>query len=158
MKTRTACFGLITLGVIAATGAAERLSFELLSGTEYRAELAARTAPGSEFVLKSADPNAPTITVRSPDRAAPIHSPVDIDARFKAAKGATINLASLKVLYGFLQLDVTRRILDAPGVQVSAAGLKVNGARLPSGRHKLTIQLADNFGRTGSQLLEFTIQ
>ena len=70
----------------------------------------------------------------------------------------TVNVASLRILYGFLKLDVTRRILDAPGVQVSAAGLKANGAQLPSGNHKLIIEIADNVGRTARQVLEFTVR
>jgi hypothetical protein len=140
------------------TGAAERGGFELLSTREYQSELSARSAPGATFVTRAADFDAPTITVVRPDRSAPIQPPVDIDLRFKAAQGASVNPSSLKVTYGFLRLDITRRILGAPGVQVSADGLKASGARLPSGNHKLIIEVADNIGRTGRQSLEFTVK
>lgn len=162
MITKVTSLALIAAGLLSAATMAAGGSpgFELITSPEYKAEQSARATAGpeSEFVLKSSDPNAPSITVRAPDRAAPIHPPVDIDVRFKAAEGSTIDLSTLKILYGLLKLDVTRRLLDAPGVQVSADGLKASGARLPSGSHKLIIQLADNFKRTGSQLLEFTIQ
>ncbi len=138
--------------------AAPHAGFQLLSAQEYQSELAARAAPGATITLRGADFDAPAITVVKPDRSAPIQPPVDIDVHFKAAQGATVNLASLKIMYGFLKLDITRRILDAPGVQVSAAGLKASGAQLPSGSHKLLIEIADNIGRTGRQPLEFTVK
>lgn len=134
------------------------MGFDLLSDQEYRSELTARTLPGAALVPRAADLNAPSITVVTPDSSAPIQPPVDIDLRFKPAAGATVNIGSLKILYGFLKLDITQRILQAPGVQVSAAGLTAKGARLPSGSHKLLIEISDNLGRGGSQLLEFTVK
>jgi hypothetical protein len=141
-----------------ATGTALAAGFSLLSAEEYQSELKARAAPGASFVARAADLNAPTITVVMPNPREPIQPPVNIDIRFAAAEGATVNVSSLRILYGFLKLDVTRRILDAPGVQVSAAGLKANGAQLPSGSHKLIIEIADNVGRTARQVLEFTVK
>jgi hypothetical protein len=132
--------------------------FELLSQQEYGAALRARSLPGAALIPRAADLNAPTITVVNPNSAAPIQPPVDIDVRFKAAEGATVNVASLKILYGFLKLDITQRIVQAPGVQISASGLTAKGARLPSGSHKLVIEASDNLGRAARQLLEFTVK
>jgi hypothetical protein len=141
------------------TSAANRPGFDLLSDREFQSELSVRSAaPGAALILKAADFDAPTITVMKPDRSAPIEPPVDIDVRFKAAQGADVNVSSLKITYGFLRLDITQRILKAPGVQVSAGGLQAGGARLPSGSHKLVIEVADNIGRTGRQPLEFTVK
>jgi hypothetical protein len=139
--------------VLAAAG-----GFRLLSQEEYQSELAARAKPGASFATRAADLNAPTITVVKPDRSGPIQPPVDIDVRFQAAEGATVSLPSLRIRYGFLGIDVTQRILGAPGVQVSPAGLRASGAQLPSGSHKLIIEIADNYGRTGRQTLEFTVK
>ena len=151
----------VAAGILAASmaSAANRAGFELLSAQEYQSELSRRSlAPGAALIAKAADFDAPTITVVKPDRAAAIQPPVDIDVRFKAAQGASVNVGSLKITYGFLRLDVTKRILDAPGVQVSAEGLRASGARLPSGSHKLVIEVADNIGRMGRQRLEFTVK
>jgi hypothetical protein len=131
--------------------------FELLSPREYQSELVARAQPRPKFAPRAADVNGPSITVVKPDRSAAIRPPVDIEVRFAAAPGATVNISSLKILYGFLKLDVTQRILKAPGVEVSATGLKANGAQLPDGSHKLLIEVADNLGRMGQQSLEFTV-
>jgi hypothetical protein len=139
-------------------GAAQHGGFDLLSEQEYHSELSARAAPGAALIPKAADFDAPTITVVKPNAQAPIQPPVDIDVRFAPAAGATVNLASLKIMYGFLKLDITRRILEAPGVQVSPAGLTASGARLPSGSHKLVIEIADSVGRTARQVLEFTVK
>jgi hypothetical protein len=151
---------LVGAGLMAAAlaSAAPHAGFQLLSAQEFQSELSARATPGAAITLRAADFDAPTITVIKPDRTAPIQPPVDIDVHFKAAQGASVNIASLKIMYGFLKLDVTKRIIDAPGVQVSAAGLKASGAQLPSGSHKLTIEVADNIGRTGRQPLEFTVK
>jgi len=140
------------------TSAAEH-GFELLSAKEYQSELTARAAPGGKLVSKSADFDAPAITVVSPDRSGgAIQPPVDIEVRFKPAQGASVNVSSLKITYGFLHLDITQRILGAPGVKVTADGLKASGAKLPSGSHKLVIEVADNVGRTGRQPLEFVVK
>lgn len=146
-----------TLLVAALAGAAQG-GFQLLSPGEYHDELTARAAPGAQFALRAADFNAPTIAVVKPDRSAPIKPPVDIDVRFTAAQGANVNISTLKILYGFLKLDITQRILKAPGVQVSPGELKASGAQLPPGSHKLLIEVADNLGRIGRQPVEFTVQ
>ena len=149
--------GIIT--TTAVTSAADPGGFELVSAREYQSELSLRSgAPGASLMLRAADFDAPTITVVKPDHAAPIEPPVDIDVRFQAAQGANVNAASLKISYGFLHLDITQRILQAPGVRVSGSGLQAGGARLPSGSHKLVIEVADNVGRTGRQKLEFTVR
>jgi hypothetical protein len=144
--------------VASLASAAPHAGFQLLSAQEFQSELSARATPGAAITLRAADFDAPTITVIKPDRSAPIQPPVDIDVHFKAAQGASVNVASLKILSGVLKLDVTKRILNAPGVQVSEAGLKASGAQLPSGSHKLAIEVADNIGRTGRQPLEFTVK
>jgi hypothetical protein len=146
----------LVVGSMAST--AVPTGFSLVSPDEYQSELTARAAPGAGFVPRATDLNAPTITVVMPDPKGPIQPPVNIDVRFAAAEGASVNVASLRILYGFLKLDVTRRILDAPGVQVSPTGLKASGAQLPSGSHKLVIEIADNVGRTARQVLEFTVK
>lgn len=160
MRVRISLPAMAAAALVAATvaSAAAGGGFELLSEKEYRSELTARALPGAALIPRAADLNAPSITVMTPNSNAPIQPPVDIDVRFKPAAGATVNIGSLKILYGFLKLDITERILQAPGVQVSASGLTAKGARLPSGNHKLTIEVSDNLGRTGRQLVQFTVK
>jgi hypothetical protein len=147
-----------TLMLGALVSAQAQHGFQLLSSREYSEELAAQKLPHAQFAPRAADFNAPTITVVKPDHSAPIQPPVDIEVRFAPAPGASVDLASLKIMYGFMKFDITQRILQAPGVEVSAAGLKASGAQMPSGTHKLLIQLADNLGRTARQPVEFTVK
>ncbi len=158
MASRLWVTALASALVGATLAGATQLSFQFLSASEYRDELTARAAPGAQFALRAADFNAPTITVVKPGHSAHLQPPIDIDVHFAPAPGATINISTLKILYGFLKLDITRRILQAPGVRVSPEGLKASGAQLPRGSHKLLIELADNLGRTGRQPVEFTVQ
>jgi hypothetical protein len=109
-------------------------------------------------VSNGSDLNAPKIAVIEPDCSTAIRGPINIDVRFQAAEGATVDLATLKIRYGVFQLDVTRRILGAPGVQVSANGFKTIGAQLPRGNHRLSIEITDSVGRTGRQLVAFTVE
>lgn len=151
-------FAVVAALLASVSAVADTDGFQLVSPREYKSELSARHRPHARFVTRGAELNAPTITVIKPEHSAALQPPVDIQLRFAAAEGATVNVSSLKIMYGFLKLDVTQRILKAPGVEVSADGLKANGAQLPSGNHKLLIQIADSLGRVGQQPLEFTVK
>jgi hypothetical protein len=120
--------------------------------------IAMATSVSRPIIAIGSDLNAPTIAVVEPDCSTAIRGPVNIDVRFQAATGATVDPATLKIRYGVLKLDVTHRILNTPGVQVSAAGFKTFGAQLPHGNHQLSIEITDSMGRTGRQLLAFTVE
>ena len=98
---------------------------------------------------------APTITIQEPDITRPVRIPVDIRVRFQAAADARIAVNSLHVRYGFLGIDITRRILAH--ARPTPSGMFVGGAELPRGRHRVTIQIADDMGRVGSRSFEFTV-
>jgi hypothetical protein len=140
-----------------ALGAVPRRGFELISQQEYDSELALRATSPAAPIPRALELDAPTITVVKPS-SADIAGPVDIDVRFKAAAGANVDVSTLKITYGVLRLDITRRILQAPGVKISAAGLSASGAQLPKGNHRILIEIADNHGRTARQQVAFTVQ
>jgi len=96
-----------------------------------------------------------TIRIEEPDITRPVRSPVRIRISFQAAANARIVVNSLRVRYGFLGIDITRRILAH--ARPTASGVSVDDAELPRGRHKVTIQIADNLGRVGAQSVDFNI-
>ena len=98
---------------------------------------------------------APTIRIEEPDITRPVRSPVNIRKRFQAAANATVAVNSLRVRYGFLGIDITRRILAH--ARPTASGVFVEDAELPRGRHRVTIQIADNVGRVGSNSFDFNV-
>ena len=148
---------LLLLAAALPLAAAVAAGFDLITPGEYHTERGLEAQPGAKFVTRGADFNGPTITVNKPDAQTTLHPPVDIDVQFTPSPGATVDIKSLKILYGFLKLDVTQRILQAPGVEVSPSGLKAPGAKLPPGSHKLLIEVADNLGRVGRRPVEFTV-
>jgi hypothetical protein len=112
-------------------------------------------APHKQAAPAAPRSGAPTIRVEEPNTTRPINSPVRIRVTFQPASNATIVVDSFRVRYGSLGIDITRRILAH--ARPTASGVTVNDAELPRGRHRVTIQIADNLGRVGSKSLEFTV-
>src|SRR5262249_15002740 len=98
---------------------------------------------------------APTIRIEEPDTTKPVKSPVRIRIRFHAGTGARVEVNSLRVRYGFLRIDITRRILAH--ARPTASGVSVEDAELPRGHHRVTVEIADNLGRVGVQSFEFNV-
>ena len=98
---------------------------------------------------------APTIRIEEPDITRAVRSPVNIRIRFRAATNAKIEVNTLRVRYGFLGIDITRRILAH--ARPTPSGVFVEDAELPRGRHRVTIQIADNMGRVGSKSFDFNV-
>lgn len=99
--------------------------------------------------------DAPKIEVTAPNLAAPLASPTPIQLNFAATSPATVKPETFKVLYGAFQIDVTQRLLAA--AKVTAQGMNVPEASLPSGKHKLHLSVEDSMGRKGYRLVEFQI-
>jgi len=112
-------------------------------------------APHNETAPAPSRSGAPTIRIVEPDITRPVRSPVNIRIGFHAAPNARIAVNSLRVRYGFLGIDITRRILAH--ATPTPSGVFVEDAELPRGRHKVTIQIADNMGRTGTKSFDFNI-
>ena len=114
-----------------------------------------RAAPRSEGALPLPPPGAPVIKVDQPDDAKPVTVPVTIRLSFHPQSGATIDVSTFRVTYGFLGIDITSRILA--NATVTASGLVAEKARLPSGQHIVTIQISDNMQRVGTHTISFTV-
>jgi hypothetical protein len=99
--------------------------------------------------------DAPKIEVAAPNLAGPLVSPTPILLSFAVTSPATVKPETFKVLYGAFQIDVTQRLLSA--AKVTAQGMSVKEASLPSGTHKLHLSVEDSMGRKGYRLVEFLI-
>jgi uncharacterized protein (DUF2267 family) len=84
-----------------------------------------------------------------------VKSPLDIRLRWIAEDGAAIVPATLRILYGRLGIDITKRV--AAALHVSPAGMEVAGAELPSGTHRIKIEVSDDRKRTAARTFEVTI-
>jgi hypothetical protein len=112
-------------------------------------------APHGQAAPAPTRSGAPTISIDEPDIARPVRSPVNIRIRFQAAANARIEVNTLRVRYGRLGIDLTRRILAH--ARPTPSGVFVEDAELPRGRHRVTIQIADNMGRVGSKSFDFNV-
>lgn len=144
----------LILGVMSAScvGIGRSHAWPLITRQESQRENAAPHVQGAPAPVRS---GTPTIRVEEPDITRPVRMPVNIRIRFQAATNARIDVNSLRVRYGFMGLDVTRRILAH--ARPTATGVFVEDAELPRGRHRVTIQVADNMGRLGSQSFDFNV-
>lgn len=99
--------------------------------------------------------DAPRIEVAAPNLAGPLASPTAIQLNFVSTSPATVKPETFKVFYGAFQIDITQRLLSA--AKVTAQGMTVPEASLPSGKHKLHLYVEDSVGRKGYRLVELQI-
>jgi hypothetical protein len=138
----------------AVTLTAQVSAFELVSQSEYLAsEAQEKLIP--PFNARSI-PSDPVIEVRSPSLTAPIKAPVGIDLRFLTSGAAKINWDSLKILYGAFKLDITERVKKE--AKMVGDGMQIASANLPSGDHKLVIQVANTEGKQVEREVRFTVE
>lgn len=144
----------LILGVIASSyfGNRRANAWPLVTRQEQRREDAAphkQAAPGPTRA------DAPAIRIEEPDITKPVRSAVKIRVHFQPGANARIVVDTLRVRYGFLRIDITRRILAH--ARPTPSGVFVDDADLPRGRHEITIQIADNMGRVGVKSFDFNV-
>ena len=124
---------------------------QLVTAEEARAsEAAAMLMPRAVPV-----PDAPQIVIVSPDLKGAVSSPTKVQLRFRAVSPATPKPESFKALYGAFRVDITSRLLEV--ARPTAEGLTLEQASLPSGWHRIFLEIQDSAGRTGTQLLSVTV-
>jgi hypothetical protein len=128
-------------------------TIDLVSAEEVQRD---RAAP--QFSSRSVPtPGAPTVELLSPTLDRAQRSPMDIKLRWATTQtDAAIDPSSFRVLYGRLGLDITARLLAA--VKPTATGLDVVGAKLPSGEHRLTVEISDTAKRIGRREFKVLVE
>lgn len=153
-KSRSTLKPGLPAGVLAALLALTCLplqAFELVSAAEVARD---RAAPVPPETRAAPHPSAPRIELLAPTIGKPLPSPMDIKLRWSAAPGATIDTRSVRVRYGRLGIDVTDRVLGS--AKVTAEGIDAPGAKLPSGEHRLAVEVADDQQRLARR--EFVVE
>lgn len=98
----------------------------------------------------------PTIDIKQPDLRRMVKVPVTISIVFSTEADAKIVPSSFRAVYGgFIRLDITDKI--KAHAKLDETGLFAEGVTLPSGKHRVTISIADSRGRNASRTLEFTV-
>ena len=109
------------------------------------------------FTAKSVAPkDAPLIELSAPKLSAPVSSPTPIELKFQPTAPSAVKPETFKVLYGSFEIDITKRILNV--AKVTEAGVSVQEANLPKGKHKLLMVVEDTAGRRGNRSIDFEIK
>jgi hypothetical protein len=103
------------------------------------------------------DADNPKIRILAPVLGKPLNTPLDLDLLFVPTGSAPIRPETFRLCYlGFVTMDITKRITDR--ASVSERGVRVSGAQLPSGHHRLLMIIADERGRLGRHEAVFDVQ
>jgi hypothetical protein len=97
----------------------------------------------------------PTIYLLRPDISRPIRNPTTIELRFSPGPGGAIDMASFSATYGWLGIDVTRRLLQH--AVTTGNGFVARDVDLPLGNHRITLSIADMTGRATSRTFDLSV-
>lgn len=97
---------------------------------------------------KEADPKAPTIVVRKPEKLDDLANPVTMELVFEPADDAEIDPKSFKVYYGTLKLNITDRVLEKG--TVDRLGGSIKDMPLKPGSYELALYISDTKKREGT--------
>jgi hypothetical protein len=82
-------------------------------------------------------------------------SPFPIQVTFRGMSDAEIDPATFRVFYGALKIDITERI--AGHVKITPAGFSLDQAKIPKGKHRLTLQIQDKKQRVAERELRIEV-
>ena len=121
------------------------------------AEMNASNNAPPPFKAKSVAPkDAPVIELSAPKLSARVNSPTPIELKFQPTPPSVVKPDTFKVLYGSIEIDITKRILNV--AKVTESGVFVQEAVLPKGKHKLLMVIEDTAGRRGNRSIDFEVQ
>ena len=149
-STKLPVFLILSVGIAGNPLFAESLL--ILTEEEFEANLDYRER-GAGVLKKPVDPMAPQIIIDAPDVGVDVAPPVRIMVRFKAADGATIDLDTLKVKYGWF--DITKRVMDS--MEVSAEGISGKIGSMRRGKYTLKLSISDTMNRKSDTNIEFRV-
>jgi hypothetical protein len=85
-----------------------------------------------------------------------VKAPFAISVLFKGQSDAAIDPSTFKVFYGTFKVDITGRITKY--VKVTKEGFALEGAQIPSGKHRLTMQVMDEKQRVAERELRLEVE
>jgi hypothetical protein len=100
----------------------------------------------------------PQIDILKPEPAADlkVKAPFPIAVQFIGQADAAIDPSTFKVMYGALKIDITSRITKY--VKVTREGFSLDNAQIPSGKHRLTLQVKDEKQRIAERELRVEVE
>lgn len=85
-----------------------------------------------------------------------VKAPFAITVQFKSQPDSAIDPSTFKVMYGALKIDITSRITKF--VKVTKEGFSLDNAQIPTGKHRLTLQVQDELKRTAEREMRVEVE
>ena len=152
-------FALGLLLAASSTWASEKAAFDLITPAELAAEeraVANQELAAKEVPVRRTRSLLPTIKVITPKSdGGALKSPIRIELAFEPLGETRIDPSTLKVLYGMLRIDLTRKIRE--NARVTDKGVLAEEAKIPPGNHRLVVQVSDVAGRTAETELRVKV-
>lgn len=150
-------FVALLLGLVSRYGIAGD-AFSLVTAAEFASEMALEARTPFDALAPKAlpTPGAPVIELQKPQMQEALRAPFPIQLAFKAGDDAEIAPATFKVLYGMLKLDITDRVIKH--ATITKDGLSVENADIPTGSHKLLLQIRDTKDRKSETVMSFRVE
>jgi len=100
----------------------------------------------------------PLIEILKPEPTADLKvtAPFAIQVQFRGQTDAEIVPDTFKVLYGSFKVDITSRITKF--VKVTPEGFMLDNAKIPPGKHRLTLQVQDTKQRVAERELRVEVE
>jgi hypothetical protein len=144
---------LITTALAMACRHADAL--QLVSEAEARQSQASPQLASTES--RPADPQAPEIALVDPqDTGKPLHNPFNMEVLFKSRSAAGLDFSSFRAYYGAFKIDVTDRLLKEAAR--TPTGIRLTNVNVPSGPHRILLQIRDSMNRVAEKELYFRVE
>ncbi len=151
MLSRRTIASLTALGLVLPTFMSRaQAPWPLVTQDENARDRAAPHVPGPRDL-----PAPPTISLLRPNISMPIQNPVSIELRFDPGPGRAIDMGSFRATYGWLSIDITRRLLEH--ATAIPNGLLAENVDLPVGNHRIILSIADTAGKRASRTFQFSV-
>jgi len=152
-------FCVVVTLIVAASATAQPPEKWLITPAEKLESDRIEHARGGTKSIDIAPPTAsdPAIELIAPKPGEPLVSPVDIEFRFTTAKPAYIDPASVRVLYGFANVDITSRLREW-GALINQDGLSLSKAPLQPGSYRFDIEVQNSLGKKTRRTVRATIK
>jgi len=146
----TALIVALGLALTALPASAQTTTWNLITAEEAARNNAAPQVPAPPDL-----PAPPSIELVRPDISRPNQNPVTIEVHVIPGPGRAIDMGSFNATYGWLGLNITRRLLEH--ADKTANGLVAHDIELPSGNHRVTLSIADTTGKTASRTFNLSV-
>lgn len=97
----------------------------------------------------------PQIIIIKPEMNTELKGTVEVDIKFKTEDDVGVDTNSIRILYGWMRMDITDRIRQY--AKISADGIYAKNAKFPKGKHKILISAVDQAGKSLKKQISFSV-